>query len=95
MDARNNKGAKNMNNATITVIDFTVSFANIADLDKMTPEARALIMGVERIESSGFQEVIGRNGRKAVWAAGASFNEETGKWELSSLGNGKMVELWK
>ncbi len=84
-----------MKNANITIINFEVATADIADLDKMTHEARALIMDVERIESIAIGEVIGRNGRRAVWSALAGFDDESGKWNFRNLGDGRMVNLWK
>jgi hypothetical protein len=90
-----NNGENKMKNANITIISFNVSTADIADLTKMTAEAQALIMGVERIESATAGEVIGHNGRRAVWSALASFDDESGKWNFRNLGNGRMVNLWK
>lgn len=75
----------------VTVIDFTVLPEQIADLDKMTPQARDLVLGVERIEHHG-QMLVGYNGRQAVWGAGAYYDD--GAWHLRNLGNGEMVDLW-
>ena len=77
-----------------TIIDFTVSLDQIANVARMTPEARTLIRSTDSIRSSGFQELVGCNGRKAVWSAGARFCELTQTWHLSSLGDGAQVKVW-
>ena len=80
---------------TITVIDFRIPTSKIADFDKMTEEAKAVILSSETIESQGTQAVIGRTGRDTNWSALSHFDHETGMFHFESLGNGKMIELWK
>lgn len=80
---------------SITVIDFRIPVSKIADFDKMTEEAKAIIMSSETIESQGTQTVIGRTGRDTNWCAGSHFDHETGMFHFESLGNGKMIKLWK
>ena len=78
----------------ITIIDFTVPAAAIANLDRMTPEARELILSTDSIRSHGFGELVGSNGRKAVWSAGAHFCDLTQIWQIENLGNGAIVPVW-
>ena len=80
---------------TETVIDTTVDRTSIADLSRMTPEARELVCFVSQIRSSGFSELHGcDDSGKLVWAAGAWFDEDSHTWHLTSLGNGAMVQLF-
>lgn len=76
-----------------TVIDFGVTVDQIANVDRMTDAARALILGCDSIRWSGFGEIAGSIGRKVVWSAGARFKDD-GRWHLKSIGDGAQVELW-
>lgn len=78
----------------MTTLDFTVSLANVANFDRMTPEAQAVLSSADSVTSHGFQSLVGHVGRKAVWEAGAHFCDLTQTWHLESLGNGAMVPVW-
>jgi len=78
----------------MTTIDFRVPLSAIEGLERMTPEARELFVGASSIEVRGFHELLGFNGRRIVWSACARWDEETEKWKIENLGNGKMVPVW-
>ena len=78
----------------ITTYDDRLKPGTIADLDLMTPEAREMILSTETIRASGFQELLGHNGRTLVWAAGSWFEEEIGKFHINNLGDGAMIPVW-
>lgn len=68
----------------ITIIDFSKQFSDISNLDKLPEEIQKLIKRAERVESSGFQGLLGYIGRKLIWEAGGYWNDD--KFFIESIG---------
>ena len=67
-----------------TIISFDKKLSDISNLNSLPSELIEEIKGVARIESRGFQELNGYNGRQCIWSAGGYWNDS---FHITSYGS--------
>lgn len=71
----------------MTVINFTKTTRDIANLHRLPVRLQKEIEGSNMITSHGFQEMLGYLGRKIVWAAGGYWDRN--RFYVTSYGSRK------
>lgn len=69
----------------VTLIDFSKSINDVQNLKDLPKRVRDEIKAVERIDSLGFQELCGYNGRQLIFSAGGHWDED--KFVVTSYGS--------
>ena len=70
---------------SLTLISYTKKVSDIAGLSSLPSEIVKEIKEVERIDSHGFQELNGYNGRQCIWSAGGYWNNDS--FHVTSYGS--------
>jgi len=86
-----------MKEAATTAISFEKKLSDISNFKSLPDEVQKLILSAYKMESRGFQELIGYNGRQAVWSAGGhwSGSGDDATFTVNSIGgklDGKNIQ---
>lgn len=73
----NNEFAEGGETSFLTTFDFTKKISDIANFDSLPKDVQDLIKSAKTIESEGFKNLVGKDGRKLLWSAfGSWWSEE-------------------
>lgn len=75
---------------SITIIDFGVTPEQIENFQELPKKCQELLKN-NRLESRGFQEVLGFDGRQLVFACGGYWNEDENSFHITSIGDGTQL----